>query len=77
MTSPTLPSSVAGRTARQISEKSPSQYFPPLIEKSGVGAFEAQCIPTDDERLEVEGYKRFLVERRKRIAERLNAFLGI
>jgi hypothetical protein len=25
----------------------------------------------------VEGYKRFLVEPRKRIAERLNAFLGI
>jgi hypothetical protein len=68
---------VGGKTNRQISDKSSSQYFPSLIEKSGVGAFEAQCIPTDDERLEVEGYKRFLVERRKRIAERLNAFLGI
>jgi|SRR6516165_9038350 hypothetical protein len=38
---------VAGKTNRQISDKAPSQYFPPLIEKSGVGAFEAQCIPTD------------------------------
>jgi hypothetical protein len=68
---------VGAKTNRQISDKPPSQYFPPLIEKSGVGAFEVQCIPTGGEQLEVEGYKRFLVERRKRIAERLNAFLGI
>jgi hypothetical protein len=67
---------VGGRTNRQIRDKPPRQYFPPLIEKSGVSAFEAQCIPTGGELLEVEGYKRFLVERRKRIAERLNAFLG-
>jgi hypothetical protein len=67
---------VGAKTNRQISDKPPSQYFPPLIEKSSVGAFEVQCIPTGGEQLEVEGYKRFLVERRKRIAERLNSFLG-
>src|SRR5262249_9072913 len=67
---------VGGKTNRQIRDKLPRQYFPPLIGKAGVGAFEAQCIPTGGELLEVEGYKRFLVERRRRIAERLNVFLG-
>ena len=67
---------VGGKTNRQLGDKPPKQYFPPLIEKSGVSAFEAQCIPTGGELLEVESYKRFLVERRKRIAERPNTFLG-
>ena len=40
-----------------ISDKSPSQYFSPVIEKSGAGAFEAQCIPTDPAQLSVEDYK--------------------
>ena len=38
---------IGGDTNRKISDKPPSQYFPPLIEKSGLVAFEAQCIPTD------------------------------
>jgi hypothetical protein len=38
---------IGGKTNRQISDKPPSQYFAPLIEKSGRDVFEAQCIPTD------------------------------
>ena len=67
---------ISGRTNRQISDKSPQQYFPELIEKSGQAAFDAQCIPTDDSFLHIENYKDFLKERRVRIAERLNEFLG-
>jgi hypothetical protein len=47
-----------------------------LLDKVGEVPFHAQCIPISGELLEVESYKRFLVERRKRIAERLNSFLG-
>jgi len=67
---------IAGKTNRQISDKPPGQYFPPLIEKSGLTAFEAQCIPTDLTLLGVDGYKTFLHQRRTLVAKRLNQFLG-
>jgi hypothetical protein len=66
---------IAGKTNRQISDKPPSVYFPPMIEKSGLAAFEAQCIPTTDTLLETGAYKSFLQHRRTMVAERLNEFL--
>jgi len=67
---------IAGKTNRQISDKDPAVYFPVMLEKAGVGAFEAQCIPTGIELLEIASYKTFLAERRRLVAIRLNAFLG-
>ncbi len=46
-----------------------------MIEKSGLAAFEAQCIPTDPPLLGVEGYKTFLAAPRKAVSRRLNEFL--
>jgi hypothetical protein len=68
---------IAGKTNRQISDKPPKQYFPPMIEKSGLAAFEAQCIPTDPSILGIEDYDEFLKRRRDLVAQRLNQFLGI
>lgn len=68
---------IGGRTNRQISDKAPAQYFESIIEKSGRGVFEAQCIPTDTALLGAKAYKAFLAERRKLISWRLNEFLGI
>lgn len=68
---------IAGKTNRQISDKAPSQYFPPMIEKSGSAMFEAQCIPIDSCYLEVSNYKTFLQRRRVLVAKRLNEYLGI
>lgn len=68
---------IGGKTNRQISDKPPNQYFPPLIEKSGFAAFESQCIPTDPALLGVERYKDFLAERRKAVTRKLNEFLGV
>lgn len=67
---------IGGKTNRAISDKSPADYFPALIEKSGVSTFEAQCIPADMELLHVENYKAFLAKRRETIAKRINQFLG-
>jgi hypothetical protein len=67
---------IAGKTNRQISDKPPAQYFPPMIQKSGLAVFEAQCIPTKASLLEIDGYQGFLQERRALVAERLNKFLG-
>lgn len=66
---------IGGKTNRAISDKSPLVYFSPLIEKSGQGAFDAQCIPTESELLDITKYKEFLSERRKRIVSRLNEYL--
>ena len=65
---------IAGKTNRQISDKSPQAYLPAYIEKAGQEAFAAQCIPIADERLAVHAYPEFLKERRNRIAARLNEF---
>lgn len=67
---------IGGKTNRAISDKPPSEYLPPLIAKVGQGAFETQCIPTDDALLQIQNYKGFLAKRREAIIERLNAFLG-
>lgn len=67
---------IGGKTNRQISDKPPRQYFPPMIDKSGPAAFEAQCIPTDPALLDVDGYKAFLQKRRTLVVQRLNTFLG-
>ncbi|HEY0505917.1 MAG TPA: DUF262 domain-containing protein [Lysobacter sp.] len=68
---------VSGRTNRQISDKSPDKYLGEYVAKAGQAAFDAQCIPTDPGLLGVSKYEDFLRERRKRIATRLNEFLGV
>ena len=68
---------ISGKTNRQISDKSPSQYFPELIKNSGLAAFRAQCIPTDAGLLEIDAYKAFLDERRRLVSRRLNEFLAV
>ncbi len=67
---------ISGKTNRQISDKEPSQYLPPMIEKAGDAAFEKQCIPTAQALLGVESYKEFLRSRRELIVKRLNDFLS-
>lgn len=66
---------ISGRTNRQISAAEPAEYFPKLIQSAGQAAFESQCIPTDPALLSIDAYPAFLAERRRLIAERLNAHL--
>lgn len=67
---------ISGKTNRQISDKEPSQYLPPMIEKAGKLTFDKQCIPTEKALLGVEDYKAFLQKRRELIVKRLNEFLS-
>ena len=67
---------IGGKTNRAISDKAPTVYLPPLVDQLGEPVFAAQCIPVEASLLEVEGYKAFLLERRKRIATALNTFVG-
>lgn len=68
---------ISGKTNRSISDKAPSKYLPPLITERGMATFDAQAIPVDSQLLEIDAYKAFLAERRKRIADRLNEFIGL
>jgi hypothetical protein len=68
---------IGGKTNRNISDKPPKEYLPPLIERVGFAPFEAQCIPTDVALLRVDAYKEFLLARRAKISQRLNEFLGV
>ncbi len=67
---------IAGKTNRQISDKSPDLYFPQSLGKSGEIVFKAQCIPVDKALLGIKNYKAFLEKRRQRIAKCLNEFLS-
>jgi len=66
---------IGGRTNRGISDKAPSEYLPSLIASNGEKAFSSQCIPLDPDNWTPDRYRTFLAERRRLIAERLNAFL--
>lgn len=66
---------IGGKTNRKISNKEPAKYLPEIIAKQGEATLTAQCIPTGDGLLTLEGFPDFLVERRKLIADRLNRFL--
>ena len=67
---------ISGKANRKISAKEPALYFPEVRKANGEQPFESQCIPTDSNLLTVEHYKAFLSERRRLIAQRLNAFLA-
>ena len=67
---------ISGKTNRQISDKSPAQYFPEIQGQSGASVFAAQCIPTPPEILVTEKYIDFLKSRRELVTKRLNEFLA-
>jgi hypothetical protein len=68
---------IGGKTNRAISDKAPEKYIPELIEKNGKAAFATQCIPVEQDLLDIEQYREFLSRRRALIADRLNEYLGI
>ena len=67
---------ISGRTNRKIGDKAPTDYLPVFIDKIGVDALSKQCIPNAPELWEIEVYDRFLEERRRLVADRLNGFIG-
>lgn len=68
---------ISGKTNRQINDKAPIDYIDSYLADAGVEAFDAQCLPVDKSLLTTDMYPSFLKVRRRRIAERLNSFLGV
>ena len=67
---------MSGKTNRQISDKTPAEYFPVYLDNAGESAMAAQCIPTTGDLLGTHAYPEFLRVRRRQIADRLNAYIG-
>ncbi len=67
---------IGGKTNRKINATPPSIYLAKLRDDHGPAMFQAQCIPVDDDLIEIERYDRFLARRREQVAEQLNVFLG-
>tara|TARA_R110002110_G_scaffold106587_3_gene267145 strand:- start:1283 stop:3010 length:1728 start_codon:yes stop_codon:yes gene_type:complete len=66
---------ITGQTNRRLGRRSPSEYLRNIIDQRGTHTLAAQCVPTDVDTLTVEGYRGFLANRRKALADCMNAFV--
>lgn len=67
---------IGGKTNRQILNKEPATYIPgEVISKRGEEALTSQLIPTDSTLWQMDRYEDFLEERRKLIADAINAYM--
>lgn len=68
---------IASKTNQVIGKGRPYEYIPKLLERGGLANLDNQCIPTDMALLDVDSFKVFLAELRKKISVCLNEFLGV
>lgn len=67
---------IGGKTNREITNKKPIDYLEKeIVAKRGKDALTTQLVPTDRYLWEIENYRDFLSDRRKRIAEAINDFM--
>ena len=66
---------ISAKTNMWINKRPPREYFPEIIKGAGTEPFKVQCIPTEENFLDPETYKEFLVVRRELIVKRLEEFL--
>lgn len=67
---------IGGRTNQRFGSKLPSEYFPLIIEKRGAKALIDQCVPLNPDLWTLDRFADFLSERRRLLAERVNAYIG-
>ena len=63
---------IGGSTNRKISDKRPADYLPTI----SVEDRKSQCVPLDEALYDLDKYREFIAERRKLIADMLNAYLS-
>jgi hypothetical protein len=68
---------IGGGSNQKISAKHPHEYLAAVVAERGKNALEAQCVPTDSALHDIDRYRDFLVERRQRLVDRLNHFVGV
>jgi hypothetical protein len=66
---------ITGQTNRRISNRSPADYIPAIIDTQGAGALESQAVPVDPAFWDIDGYGEFLKTRRAALAAKMNEFV--
>lgn len=64
---------ITGRSNRRISNKRPADYLAQVASNRSWAALEAHCVPSDPGLHAVEAFPAFLAERRRRLADLVNA----
>jgi hypothetical protein len=67
---------ITGQTNRRISNKSPADYIPGIINTQGAGALESQAVPVDPSFWNIDAYREFLKKRRAALAAKMNEFVA-
>jgi hypothetical protein len=66
---------INSRTNQRIGKRPPAEYLPEVVKRRGIGALEAQFIPTDPALWEVGRFKDFLEARRQLLADAINTHM--
>jgi len=68
---------ISSSANKGFGSKPPARYLPELIDQGKRSDLQAQCIPLRASRWDVAEYARFIADRRKLVAKRLNEFLDV
>lgn len=66
---------ITGQTNRRISNQEAVNYLREVVAKQGEAALHSQCVPVNEALWSTDRYRDFLSERRRALADRMNAFI--
>ena len=66
---------ITGQTNRRISNQEAVNYLREVVAKQGEAALRSQCVPVNESLWSTDRYRDFLAERRRALADRMNAFI--
>ena len=66
---------ITGQTNRRIGNQEAVNYLREVVAKQGEAALRSQCVPVNEALWSTDRYRDFLAERRRALADRMNAFI--
>ena len=66
---------ITGQTNRRIGNQEAVNYLREVVARQGEAALRSQCVPVNEALWSTDRYRDFLAERRRALADRMNAFI--
>ncbi len=66
---------ITGQTNRRIGNQEAVNYLREVVARQGEAALRSQCVPVNEALWSTDSYRDFLAERRRALADRMNAFI--
>ena len=66
---------ITGQTNRRIGNQKAVNYLREVVARQGEAALRSQCVPVNEALWSTDRYRDFLAERRRALADRMNAFI--